>query len=270
MWNVVEQKLGRAREASHLLRRYVKDPRSRAVLASCYAAILRDPMDITEVSLTIQVNGRDFPIRMRRCDVFTIAEIFHEKQYEMHSTVCAGGVVVDAGANIGLASIWFYAQLPSSTVYAFEPAPSNFRYLERNCAYLDKVTVERAALGAEDGTATLHLATHNAVHSMVDQSEATGQKIEVPLLSLGRYLDKKRVKRVELLKLDVEGAEMQVLDGLGDRLDDVQVVVGECHEREVNADEFYKRLADHGLKLVHKQYFGDGEAMGVHAFEAAR
>lgn len=266
----LQQKLGRAREAAALMTSYTRDLESRATLASCYAAILRDPMDITEVELSLFVGGRTYPIRMRRCDVFTVAEMFYERQYALQSTVTSGGVIVDAGANIGLASIYFYAQYPGSRIFAFEPAPTNFRYLEHNVAHLDGVTVENVALGAEDGQTTLHFARHNAVHSTVHTADATGVTATVDVLALGPYLDRQGVDRIELLKLDVEGAEMMVLDGLGDRLDKVQVAVGECHEREVDPDAFYGRLREHGLQLVQKQYFGDGEAMGVHAFEVSR
>lgn len=264
----IQGKLDRATEAGHLMAKYAADPGSAKTLAACYASILRTTTDPTEVEFDLRVLGQDFHVHMRKCDIFTIAEIFHEKQYALRSPVAPGGVVVDAGANIGVAAMWFLARYPGSQLYAFEPEPTNFRFLSSNLQHLSQVTLEQAALGAEDGTAQLSLASHGAEHSLKEQHG--GDTVDVPVVALGPYLRAKGVDHIELLKTDIEGAEMDMLLGLGDLIDGVQVIVGECHERYVDEAKFYAWLEDRGFRRVSKEYFGNGEADGVHAFEVSR
>ena len=76
--------------------------------------------------------------------------------------------------------------------------------------------------------------------------------------------------RVDLLKIDVEGSELDALKGLGARLETVQVIVGEMHETLVDEAAFYRFLEDRGFRRVRKEYYGSGQADGVHAFEVAR
>ena len=264
----VSSKLRRAAEAFDLVGGYAADATSRRELLRCYATMLRSVTDSTEVSLRLDVLGQTVPVTMRRSDIFTLAEIFHEKQYELHSVVRPGHVIVDAGANIGIAGLWFLTRYPGSTLLAFEPEPTNFRLLCANLAARLKVTLEPAALGATEGHAELHLAGHGAVHSLKEQHG--GQVIEVPVKTLDAFLAARDIDHVELLKVDVEGAEMDLLEGLGQRIDGVQVIVGECHERFVDAEKFYRYLGDRGFRVVNKAFFGNGEAEGVHAFEVAR
>ena len=63
---------------------------------------------------------------------------------------------------------------------------------------------------------------------------------------------------------------MDVILGLGNKLDSVDTVVGEVHEHLIDTKAFYLLLSQHGIHQVSKQYFGSGETEGVHAFEASR
>ena len=75
---------------------------------------------------------------------------------------------------------------------------------------------------------------------------------------------------VDLLKLDVEGAELEVLEGLGAQIGRVQTIVGEVHERVVDSDVFYDRLRDSGFSDIRRVAFRDGDREGVHGFAAKR
>ncbi len=262
-------KIRRGREALHVLSAHAADMASRKVLASCYATILRTTTDTTEVAFRLRLAGQVFPFRMCRSDLFTIAEILHEKQYALETPLPERPVIVDGGANVGVAALWFLAHHPGATLHAFEPEPRNFGYLSANVGSLPGVTVNQAAIGAAPGSVELHLAEHGAVHSVKDV--AVGQRtVSVECVTLADYLERHGVTRVDLLKLDVEGSEADVVEGLGDRLDDVGVIVGEMHERLVDAPALYARLEARGFRRVKKVYYGDGEADGVHAFEMAR
>ena len=124
-----------------------------------------------------------------------------------------GMTAVDVGANIG----WFTmmaARLVGSDgeVFAFEPEESNFALLkisaERN--KFQHVHLERTCVSDTDGFLTLFLDTDSGTHSTVRQ---TSRSVQVPCISLDSFFASGAVKRIDVLKVDVEGAEAEVLSG---------------------------------------------------------
>ena len=122
---------------------------------------------------------------------------------------------------------------------------------------------------ATEAPVELHLGDHGAVHSVKDPSMGE-RTVVVPCLRLDGYLAEKGLPRIDLLKLDVEGSEADVIEGLGERLADVSAMVGEMHTRLVDAPALYRRLEDAGFRLLHQTTFKGGEDQGVHGFEMTR
>ena len=124
------------------------------------------------------------------------------------------GTVVDVGANIGLVTIPL--ALAAAHVIAVEPLPQNIDRLRENVRRnaLSNVTVVEAAAGAADGTAVLHSAADPAFGSLHDLVKyRPSGNIEVRLRSLDSLWHELMRPAVELVKIDVEGAELEVLEG---------------------------------------------------------
>ncbi len=138
--------------------------------------------------------------------------IFRERLGQVEG---AGAVCVDMGAHIGKFSILAGRQMGNrGTVYAFEPEPANFKQLERNIALngLHNVNAVNAAGGREDGTQLLSLSTTNiGAHTIANRDGA--QQIPVRVRSLDSFLAEREVRRVDVMKLDVEYREAEVLHG---------------------------------------------------------
>jgi FkbM family methyltransferase len=255
----------RALEAAHLLARFAADFRTRAVLISCYASLRTTTTSAEPVDLRLRLGGRVVPLHMRKSDIFTLGEILHEGQYRLVSRLPDSPVIFDAGANVGVSALWFLAQHPGAQLHCFEPEAENFRLLEANLGGRRNVRLTRAALGTRSGEALLHVAEHGAMHSVVDAG-AGGRAQRVPQLELREYVESQGVERIDLLKIDVEGSELDLLLGLGDRIERVAVVVGELHERLVDAVAFYGLLERHGFRVLQRRPAGGEE--GVELFEA--
>jgi FkbM family methyltransferase len=262
----VWKKIDRAREAAFLSLRGTRDLRSKAALLTCYSALLRGAEDHSEVDLTLTVAGSRFPVRMRKSDIFTLAEIFREQQYRMQTPLPRAPLVLDCGSNIGLSAVWFLGQYPGARVHGFEPEPENYRLLERNVGARSDVVLNRAAVGLSAGRTKLHVSHDGATHSVKDAAAGT-RTVDVDVISLADYVRERGLGPIDLLKLDVEGSEMDAIEGMGEGVRDVGVIVGEFHEALVDESRFYSYLEQRGFRRVRKSATHE---QGVHVFELAR
>jgi FkbM family methyltransferase len=137
-----------------------------------------------------------------------------EETQLLRSKCRPGGTVIDVGANVGWYTIIASKVVgKNGRVIAFEPEPENFAILKRNVLVngCDNVTVEQKALSDATGTLTLYQNANSVLHSTVfDWKQGA---ISVEALRLDDYLEN-RFGKVDFVKIDVEGAEPMVLDGM--------------------------------------------------------
>jgi FkbM family methyltransferase len=125
-------------------------------------------------------------------------------------------VCVDAGASIGFHTLWLAALAgPIGAVHAFEPSPPAFERLREATAALATVRINRMALADEDGSSTLIVAPGDSMHSTTRTvgSLPRGERVTVPTTSLDSYAEEVALEHVDVLKVDVEGAEALVFRG---------------------------------------------------------
>jgi FkbM family methyltransferase len=262
----VSNAVRRIREIASLTAGVTRGVRARAALLSAYAGAMRNPNSRAECSFEITCNGARFPITIRHSDVFTLAEIFYDREYLIRSSVPAKPVVVDCGANVGLSPIWFLASFPGARVFAIEPEPDNLRLLTINVASRPDAVVTQAAVSKANGTVTLSVAEHGAMHSIKDV--AVGQRtIDVPSVNLVDYFRQHHMDHVDILKLDIEGSELDAMESLGDFASRIGIVVGELHTSMVDEDHFYRLAESQGFHRVKRE---PARESGVHLFELAR
>lgn len=130
-----------------------------------------------------------------------------------------GMTVVDVGANIGVHTVFFASRVaPGGRVFAFEPEPFNFRFLQTNVARNRLTNVEclMEGAGAHAGTLRLHLIA-GTVGGHTAAAVAGAAAIDVAVVRLDDAMRERRA-HVDLIKIDVEGYEAQVLDGFTDTL----------------------------------------------------
>jgi FkbM family methyltransferase len=219
------------------------------------------------VDARLRIAGSTVDLRFRQRDIYVIGEILHDRVYQIRSPLPPQPVIIDAGANIGLATLWFAATYPGAHLHCFEPESAAFALLEHNVHHIPRARCQRAALGARTGEISLHVTENGSDHSVFDTGIAARTDI-VPSLRLGEYLEAQGVERVDLLKLDVEGSELAVLEGLGEHVDRVGTIVGEFHGRLVDEGAFYRLLRHQGYGVVARWHAHAGK--DEHMFEVAR
>lgn len=137
-------------------------------------------------------------------------------------------VIVDCGAHIGTVALQYRARFPDATIYAVEPDPSTVERLRYNLGPAPNTTIVRAAVGAKTGSTAFFPSTHSWSSALTASpyDPVLGHTV-VASLTLSDLLDRCSISDVDLLKLDIEGAELDVLGDLG--LSRVRAIVAEIH-----------------------------------------
>ena len=270
-FDLIQRKAGRAVEALDLLCFYAADMASRRQLFHIYASLSHPERYDDEVFLRFRIGGQVFPFHMRISDIFIVAEILHEQQYRLKHPHSRPQTIVDLGANIGASVIWFLGNFPEADIHVFEPARDNLHFLERNIAAWPRVRLETVAVGREAGTIDLFHGEFGGMHSIKDAADVDRNDSEtVRIIRLADYLDDHGLETIDLLKIDIEGAEMDALAGCGERLRDIRHIVGEVHENVIDVDAFFEFLKQAGFSRIDRQGFKESRENAVHGFEASR
>jgi FkbM family methyltransferase len=135
-----------------------------------------------------------------------------------HRLLVPGDVCVDVGANVGYFTLLASGLVgPAGHVYALEPAPVPYKGLLANLALnrVANVTALPVAAGAAEGDAELHTGPRGkAGESSIRQPTEGWSTVHVMVRPLPALLETAEVERLRLIKLDVEGFEVEVLRGL--------------------------------------------------------
>lgn len=151
-------------------------------------------------------------------------EIFEHEIYRFRS--CSENpLIIDCGANVGLSVLYFKRLYPLCRIIAFEPDVQIFRALKHNVESFGVTDVEAVnkAVWVEDGKINFYVEGSDA-GSLINSTSATGNVL-VDAVRLKSFLS----KSVELLKMDIEGAETEVLQDCREELANVQNIFVEYH-----------------------------------------
>jgi FkbM family methyltransferase len=177
----------------------------------------------------------------------TVRDVFVEEDYRLED---AGDVrtVVDLGSHIGASVVWFHAVYPEARIIAVEPHPVTFRRLMRNIRGLDRIEALNVAVTDEARTVGL-FAAQESWSTSVYEREGLQRVGDAEAVTLDGLLGSLGVETVDVLKLDIEGAELPVLSSFAG-LRSVRTVIGEFHPQFNDCDLFEFLAALEPLKPV--------------------
>jgi FkbM family methyltransferase len=198
-------------------------PFAERSLGLLYYGLLRKPY----FSRAVEINlGGEGPIRLDyRFGHYRYEEFGdrHNSGFKKWLSLCEGkSCVLDAGAHIGLYALPASKRLAKGgKVYAFEPSNANRKYLLRHCRYNDISNIEIVPflLGDQDKSSTTFYegAEPAAMSSVLPRNDLAATAVQKPQITIDQFC-KRLLLKPEVVKVDVEGAEVGVLQGAEETL----------------------------------------------------
>ncbi len=194
--------------------------RSYAVLA--YLRSLFHPDRLVRVPVVHYVDQFVY-LRPTIADQYVYDEVFRSGEYQL--PVSEARFVIDAGGYIGLTSTLFSLRWPGAQIVVLEPNAANFRVLSANLGHKKNVRLVHGALWSHK--TQLQIANPDDVTVSFRVEPGTG----TDAFTVRELIDHQGVEQVDLLKMDIEGAEVEVFSSAGSWVNQVGAMIVELHDR---------------------------------------
>lgn len=171
-------------------------------------------------------------VRLNTSDSVCLEKIFVNREYQCPFPV-APRLIVDAGANTGLATLYFADAYPDATIVAIEPDDANFEVLKYNCAGVRNVILIKAALWPDKRPLSVHSSPIGFWASWTNDEAPDGECSKpVESVTIPEILLRAGVDKVDLFKIDIEGAEKDFFSRNTDQwISKTGILVFELHDR---------------------------------------
>lgn len=219
-------------------------------------ASLEDGGGQGESTYSVWLKSRRTPLTLRRgsSDFSVFRQVILDDQYGL-SEITNPKYIVDAGANIGLTSVVFLERFPECRVLAIEPDSRNHLIARKNLdIYGDRCILYPVALWAEEGVVEVQRGVYRDGLDWSCHTVATCERTAtaVDARTMNTLLAEVGFPRIDFLKVDIEGAELQVF-GEGDTrfLEITETCATECHDDRCSAT-FAQCAQRYGFSIRHE------------------
>lgn len=192
--------------------------------------------------MKVRVGGTEMFVRVNDSDVETIRQIFIDREYDLkrlspaawktierryRSLLDAGKtpVILDMGANIGIAGLFFAALFPEATIVSIEPEDGNFEMLGLNARQCERIHPLKAAVGSQAGFVAVRTFDRISYGTTTARAEAG-----CSVVTVDQALATVNNGALFLAKIDIEGFEDDLFTTNVGWLDRVDVVIIEPHD----------------------------------------
>jgi FkbM family methyltransferase len=213
-----------------------------------------------KVAVTVPSSAGRLWVRLGTTDITVFNEIHRRMEYGWNFAA-PPRVVVDAGAYTGLSTSYFAAQYPDAQIIAIEPNEQNFELLALNTAWAVNVHTIPAALWADRGSVSLidpgngawafRLLESEDRSDVIDRGSAEPSATSVPAITITDLIQDYGLERIDLLKLDIEGSEVELFTNSSAWIERVDAICLELHDRfrAGCSRAFYKAVEDFPVEL---------------------
>ncbi len=163
-------------------------------------------------------------------------------------------LIIDCGANIGCAALYFASVFPKSLIISIEPEKSNFSMMQKNCAGLGNVQLLNKAVGSADGFVRIDDIDSDNDAFRTSRSENGEGGIEV--VTINSILSGFRNTVPFIVKIDIEGFEDDLFSANTGWVKKFPLLIIETHDwmlpKQANSQNFLKAISRHKRDFVHK------------------
>lgn len=195
----------------------------------------------------LKINDKAFDILMRTFagDIDIFYEIFWKKMYNIPKKYLLNQpkIIVDLGAHIGFTSSFYALQYPNSKIYSVEASNNNYKLLEENTKAFSNITTYHKAIYSKDGFINFNdngLLSYNPFIS----EEGT----PMPCFTVDTLMTINNLTKIDLLKIDIEGAEVEILRNNNTWLNKVDCIIIEIH-KPYDITDLIKDVEKFGFKI---------------------
>jgi FkbM family methyltransferase len=181
-----------------------------------------------EFAAIIPHSSQKIILRLGTTDVAAFEHVFINDEYGF-SLAQEPSIIVDAGANVGMSSAYFSLRYPAARIIAIEPEPTNFELLKKNAKLFPKVFPINAALWSHEGSVCIQDAGGGNWGMRV--ADSISSDLSIRCTTMSSLLKEFDIGQIDLLKVDVEGAECEIFADSSSWISHVGVICAELHDR---------------------------------------
>lgn len=215
-------------------------------------------------------------------NILNFFDYFHKKKIKnffKENNFSDFDLIIDVGAHKGESITFFLENFNVKKIISFEPSPINFKILEENAQKFrlrfndSKIILENLGLGGKENVLKLKQHFESSSSTIIDIKKDSNylrkknkflnlktnihDLIDIQVITLSSYLEKKTIKDIDLIKIDTEGYEFEVLLGLNDAFKNVKCIMFEHHyddmlQKQYTFSDIHKLLKDKKFKQIFK------------------
>ncbi|WP_295895203.1 FkbM family methyltransferase [uncultured Bartonella sp.] len=200
------------------------------------------------IVLNMEFDGAGLSLRIDDSDIRVFKQIFVDNEYDSLNLPETAKTIIDLGANIGLSALFFIKKYPDASIVAVEPDAVNFSIMEKNLKkFSESISFLQAAIWPTDGEVSLveEDDNHASLGAWGYRTEASNgnSTLSVKALSIPTIMKQYDMEFVDILKVDIEGAEYELFEkNYEDWIDKVGLIIIETHDRfKPNSEAMVRR-----------------------------
>lgn len=212
--------------------------RMKYLLKSKSLRFVKDLKDKSHSISYIKWNKREVFYRTSSSDMILIYEILFQTKYKSEyffPDQLSPKVIFDIGGNIGITAIYLASLFPEAQIYTFEPLPANFEVLNKNIQKYDNIEAFNIGLGSKNGNFKVYLSNDSENYGGISFypnpiGNSSDPYISCKVRNIDEIIDELKIKSIDLIKIDTEGAEYDILLAMKKNIiSNASWITGELH-----------------------------------------
>lgn len=189
--------------------------------------------------------------------LYIYTEIFVDKSYDYPDLGINDPLIIDIGANTGLFTLRMKELYPNATLLCYEPFPSNFEQLSQNIrlSELENIQLINKGVGGSSRLEKLYINKNNlGGHSLFELEARSNEFVKINIQGIGELIKSLSQKRINLIKMDCEGAEYEIIKSLDAGLaSEIEIILFESTESVYDLSELLDHLRSIGFSIEFKE-----------------